>query len=135
MEVANPTYFYEAQRVDINSKGKIRARKVNYIQASAVNQLNYPLKFRPKGPFKYFHARETWRITDFLFNPMVIMMVLPLLLIMVLPKMINVGDDQTQRVRYKRTKLLNEMLEEPLQSAPPHAFPSHSISDALNCIQ
>lgn len=28
-------------------------------------------------------------MTDFLFNPMVIMMVLPLLLIMVLPKMMN----------------------------------------------
>lgn len=98
VEVTNPDYFYEPIRVDVTSKGKIRARKVNYMQANAVSQLNYPLRFKPKSPYKYFQIRETWRITDFLFNPMVLMMVLPLLLIMVLPKMINTADPETQRV-------------------------------------
>ena len=98
IEVSNPDYFYEPIRVDINSKGKIRARKVNYIQTSAVQQLSYPLKFKSKGQFKYFQMRETWKVTDFLFNPMVLMMVLPLLLIMVLPKMMNAADAETQRV-------------------------------------
>jgi len=97
IEVRNADYFYEPIRVDINSKGKIRARKANYIQSSAVQQLPYPLKLKPKGPFKYFQMRETWRVTDFLFNPMVLMMVLPLLLIMVLPKMMNAADPETQR--------------------------------------
>jgi len=97
MEISNPDYFYEPIRVDINSKGKIRARKVNYIQTSAVQQLAYPLKFKSKGPFKYFQTRETWKVTDFIFNPMVLMMVLPLLLIMVLPKMMNSADPDTQR--------------------------------------
>lgn len=98
VEVTNPDYFFEPIRVDVTSKGKIRARKVNYMQANAVNQLNYPLRFKPKSPYKYFQVRETWRVTDFLFNPMVLMMVLPLLLIMVLPKMINTADPETQRV-------------------------------------
>ena len=106
VEVSNPDYFYEPVRVDINSKGKMRARKVNYIQTSAVQQLPYPLKFKAKGPFKYFQVRETWKITDFLLNPMVIMMVLPLLFIMVLPKMIN-ADAETQRVKRKNVILLN----------------------------
>jgi hypothetical protein len=75
----------------------MRARKVNYLSASAVHQLNYPLRFRAKAPYKYFHARETWKITDFLFNPMVLMMVLPLLLLLVIPKMVNVADPETQR--------------------------------------
>ncbi|RWS23700.1 membrane protein-like protein [Leptotrombidium deliense] len=97
VEVTNPDLFYEPIRVDINSKGKIRARKVNYIQTSSVHQLPYPLKFKPKGPFKYFHIRETWKLTDFLFNPMVLMMILPLLLLLVLPKMINAADPETQR--------------------------------------
>jgi len=97
MEISNPDYFYEPIRVDINSKGKIRARKVNYIQTSAVQQLSYPLKFKSKGQFKYFQIRETWKVTDFLFNPMVLMMVLPLFLIMVLPKMMNAADADTQR--------------------------------------
>lgn len=96
VEVTNPDLFYKPTRVDINSKGKIRARKVNYIQSSAVQTIPYPLKFKPQAPFKYFQVRETWRLTDFLFNPVVIMMALPLLLILVLPKMMN--DAETQKV-------------------------------------
>lgn len=98
VEVTNPDFFYEPVRVDITSKGKIRARKVNYIQSSAVHQLNYPLRFKAKHAYKYFQVRETWKITDALFNPMVLMMVLPLLLLLVLPKMMNAADPETQRV-------------------------------------
>uniref|UniRef100_T1JYR1 ER membrane protein complex subunit 7 beta-sandwich domain-containing protein n=2 Tax=Tetranychus urticae TaxID=32264 RepID=T1JYR1_TETUR len=97
VEVNNPDLFYKPVRVDINSKGKIRARKVNYIQSSAVQQVNYPLKFKPQSFFSYFQQRETWRLTDFLFNPMVMMMILPLILIMILPKMMNAADAETQR--------------------------------------
>ncbi|CAG4947969.1 unnamed protein product [Colias eurytheme] len=89
VEIANPDYMYEPVRVEINSKGKFRARKVNYIQTSQVIQVPYPLKMKAFTKFRYFQVREQWRLTDFLFNPMVIMMVLPLLLIMILPKMMN----------------------------------------------
>lgn len=78
-------------RVEITSKGKIRARKVNYIQTSAIQQLPYPLRFKPKTAFKYFQTRENWKLTDVLFNPMVLMMVFPLLLL-VLPKMVDMED-------------------------------------------
>ena len=44
---------------------------------------------------RYFQKREEWKITDLLMNPMVLMMVLPLLLITVLPKMM--GDEETQK--------------------------------------
>lgn len=89
VEIVHPDYMYEPARVEINSKGKYRARKVNYIQTSQVIQVPYPLRMKPLSRFRYFQVREQWRLTDFLFNPMVIMMVLPLLLIMVLPKMMN----------------------------------------------
>ena len=36
VEVVNPDFFYEPVRVDINSKGKIRARKVNNVQPTQV---------------------------------------------------------------------------------------------------
>lgn len=71
VEVVNPNYAYEPVRVEINSKGKFRARKVNLIQTSQVIQVPYPLKIRPLAPFRYFQLREQWRVTDFLFNPMV----------------------------------------------------------------
>ncbi|XP_043277472.1 ER membrane protein complex subunit 7 homolog [Venturia canescens] len=95
VEVVNPNYVYEPVRVEINSKGKLRARKVNFIQTSQVIQVPYPLKLRPFTPFRYFQVREQWRVTDFLFNPMVLMMILPLLLIGVLPKMMN--DPETKK--------------------------------------
>lgn len=97
VEVSNDNFFYDPIRVDINSKGKIRARKVNYIQLTEVKQMNYPLKFKAKTPFKYFQVRESWKATDFLFNPMVLMMVLPLFFIMVLPRMINPNDLEAQK--------------------------------------
>ena len=126
IDVTNPNYLFEPVRVDITSKGKLRARKVNYIQTSAVQQLPYPLRFKPKTPFKYFQTRENWKVTDFLFNPMVIanwdknneivvcsmkinqccfvwfpdqvlMMLLPMLLILVVPKMVNVEEGQKVR--------------------------------------
>ncbi|GAB6029424.1 hypothetical protein CHUAL_005183 [Chamberlinius hualienensis] len=97
IEVTSPDYIYEPTRIEINSKGKIRARKLNLIQTSSVLQVPYPLKFKPKSKFKYFQTREQWRVTDFLFNPMVLMMVLPLLLIMVMPRLMNAADPDTQR--------------------------------------
>lgn len=63
--------MYEPIRVEINSKGKYRARKVNYIQSSQVHQIPYPLEFINYMPAKYFYTREQWKVTDFLFNSMV----------------------------------------------------------------
>ncbi|KAF7490098.1 ER membrane protein complex subunit 7 [Sarcoptes scabiei] len=97
IEVSNADYFYDSIRVDVNSRGKIRARKINYIQTTEVIQLPYPLKFKSKAPFKYFQIRESWKITDFLFNPMVLMMILPLIFIMIAPKIINPQDVETQK--------------------------------------
>jgi len=105
LEVSNPDYYYESVRVDINSKGKVRARKVNNVQPSQVNQLPYPLRLKSQGRFKYFQAREEWKITDMLMNPMVIMMVLPLLLITVLPKMMN--DPETKREMEQMQQQMN----------------------------
>lgn len=95
LEAVNSNYMYEPVRVEINSKGKFRARKVNHIQTSQVIQVPYPLRLKTLGKFRYFQVREQWKITDFLFNPMILMMVLPLLLIMVLPKMMN--DPETKK--------------------------------------
>jgi len=97
IEVANKNFIFEPVRVDVNSKGKVRARKLQLLQPSAVTQLPYPLRFRPKEPARYFQVRESCRITDFLFSPMVLMMVVPLLCIMVLPKLVDTNDPEIQR--------------------------------------
>jgi len=97
VEVANRNFIFEPFRVDITSKGKIRARKLLHLQPSSVVSVPYPLKFVSKQPAQYFRARELWRVTDLLMNPMVLMMVVPFLLIMVLPKLINTSDPEVQR--------------------------------------
>jgi len=95
VEVISPNYTYEPVRVEINSKGKLRARKVNYIQTSQVVTVPYPLKMKPLGPTRFFYTREQWRVADFLFSPMVLMMILPTLLILALPRMMN--DPETRK--------------------------------------
>lgn len=72
VEVANKDFIFEPVRVDVNSKGKMRARKLQILLPTAVHQVPYPLRFKPKEPAKYFQTRETWRVTDFIFSPMVI---------------------------------------------------------------
>jgi len=96
VEVDNPEYVYEDIRIDINSKGKHRARKNNPVQPNQVTQLPYPVKAKPLGKFRYYEKREEWKITDVLFNPMLMMMVMPLLLITVLPKMMQDPDTKKE---------------------------------------
>lgn len=63
VELINPDYFYEPVRVEINPKGKFRARKVNYVQPAQVIQVPYPLKMKPLTKYKYFQMREQWKVS------------------------------------------------------------------------
>jgi len=94
VQVMNPTFVYEPVRVDINSKGKMRARAVNNIQPSQVVQVPYPLRMKTVGGYRYFLQREQWRVTDIFMNPMVLMTVLPLALMMLLPRL---NDPETRK--------------------------------------
>ena len=49
----------------------MRARKVNLLQPTKLQTVQYPLEFRERAKASYFQQREQWRLTDFLFNPMV----------------------------------------------------------------
>ncbi|KAH8371326.1 hypothetical protein KR093_006904 [Drosophila rubida] len=111
LDVYHPDIFYEPVRVEINPKGKFRARKVNYIQPAQVVQVPYPLRMKPLMRFKYFQTREQWKITDFLFSPMVLMMALPLLLMLVLPKMINDPETKKEIENMQFSKMTNDMPE------------------------
>jgi len=73
VEVLSPNNMFEPVRVDISgrAKGKIRARKVNFLQNSAVVTVPYPLKFKSKEQAPFFEKRQPWKVTDMLFNPMV----------------------------------------------------------------
>ena len=94
----NVDFVFEPIRIDITSKGKFRARKLSLLQDSLsktstqifqpnqVNQLPYPLKMTAREATRYFRKREEWRITDMLMSPMVLMLAVPLLIMLVIPK-------------------------------------------------
>lgn len=133
VQIASAAYNFEPVRVDINSKGKMRARRVNYIRTSEVVQLPYPLQIRCSGLHSYFIQRETWGWSDFLMNPMVLMMVLPLVIILLLPKIINTNDPVMRQEMEQSMNMLNPNPELPDVSelmtkffAPPKSHGSKS---------
>ncbi|XP_058839953.1 ER membrane protein complex subunit 7 homolog [Topomyia yanbarensis] len=111
VEIINPDYYYESVRVEINPKGKFRARKLNYVQPSQVVQVPYPLKLKALMRFRYFQQREQWKITDFLFNPMVLMMILPLFIMLVLPKMMSDPETKKEMENLNLSKMTSDMPE------------------------
>lgn len=125
--------FFGKVRVEINPKGKFRARKLNYVQPAQINQIPYPLKLKALTRFQYFQTREQWRVnieniqtkyemilicnfsclqvTDFLFSPMILMMVLPLILLFILPRMMNDPETKKEMESMNLNKISSEMPE------------------------
>jgi len=96
VSVVSPLHVFEPVRVDINAKGKIRARKVNFIQPGEVTTMKYPLNFETHGIPNYFQKREVYRLTDVIMNPMFLTLLVPLALLLVLPKL-AAQDPEMQR--------------------------------------
>ncbi|VEL07612.1 unnamed protein product [Protopolystoma xenopodis] len=97
VEVVNPVFVFQPARVDINSKGKIRARRFNVLQPNAVSIIPYPLEMASIGRASYFQPREQLRTLDLLMNPTLLLMIVPFLLIMLLPKLYDANDPELQR--------------------------------------
>lgn len=95
LDIYHPDIHFQSVRVEINTSGKIRARKLSYLRPQQIQKLPYPLHLKPLGRRKYFRMREQWSITDYVLNPMVLLMVVPLMLMLLLPRLIN--DPETKR--------------------------------------
>jgi hypothetical protein len=107
VEVVSPHYIFPPVRVDITSKGKKRARKLDHIQPSVVVEEKYPLRIRAKGPAEYFKKRESWSMYDVLMNPMLLMVTLPFLMVMVLPKLMNTDDPERREEMQETMSMFN----------------------------
>ncbi|XP_072016980.1 endoplasmic reticulum membrane protein complex subunit 7-like [Amphiura filiformis] len=112
VDIANPTYVFEPARVDITTKGKMRARKVNNVQSTSVATIPYPLRFKTKLKAGYFQQREEFHVTDMFKNPMVLMMVVPLIFIVIMPKLINTQDPEIQK-EMQSMNMLNQKQDLP----------------------
>ncbi|ESO07944.1 hypothetical protein HELRODRAFT_134860, partial [Helobdella robusta] len=108
VEVVHPLFAFDSVRVEITSKAKVRARILDNIQPFQIkNVVSNPLRLRCKGRYQYFQQREQWRISDFLFNPMVLMMFLPLLMMFLLPKLMNSQDPEIQKEMQQSMNWMN----------------------------
>lgn len=112
MSVVSPLHVFEPVRVDINAKGKIRARKVNFIQPGEVVTMKYPLNFETHGVPNYFQKREVYRLTDVIMNPMFLTLLVPLALLLILPKIAS-QDPEMQRDLQQASNFLQPNLNTP----------------------
>ncbi|EDW03543.1 GH11292 [Drosophila grimshawi] len=87
--------FFQPIRVEIARNGNIRARQLSHIKPSHVIKLPYPLLLKPLERRKYFRTREQWNLLDYVLNPMVLLMVVPLLMMLLLSRLIT--DPETKR--------------------------------------
>jgi len=92
-----PWQSYEPVRVEISSKGSIRARVLDLLKPSSVKMVKYPLEFQPIGTPNYFQKRETFRIIDILKSPYVLTMALPVVLMMVMSRVANTDDPELKK--------------------------------------
>ncbi|XP_034473884.1 ER membrane protein complex subunit 7 homolog [Drosophila innubila] len=95
LEAQHPDIYFQPVLVDISYKGNFRARKLSHIRPNQVVKLPYPLYLKPIRRHRYFRIREQWNIMDYVLNPMVLLMVVPLVLMLLLPRLIN--DPETKR--------------------------------------
>ena len=104
--------MFEPVRVDINAKGKIRARKVNFIQPGEVVTMKYPLNFETHGIPNYFQKREVYRLTDVIMNPMFLTLLIPLAVLLILPKL-AAQDPEMQRDFQQASSFLQPSMNTP----------------------
>jgi hypothetical protein len=61
--------------------------------------MKYPLHFETYIVPNYFEKREVFRLTDFIFNPMFLTLVLPIVLLIFLPRLAPQGPDMQDAIQ------------------------------------
>lgn len=85
-------------RVDVNSKGSMRARELDRIDPHKIEKLPYPIQLRFMGIPQFFHKRQKIDIIGMVMgNPMILMMGVSFLLMMILPKMTDMNDPEMKK--------------------------------------
>ncbi|SPP89534.1 blast:ER membrane protein complex subunit 7 homolog [Drosophila guanche] len=129
VEVYHPDIYFRPVRVEINAKGKYRVRALSYVEPGTISQIAYPLRLPAAKRRKYFTEREQWRFVDFILNPMFLIMLAPVLMLMIVPRIIR--DPQTKRelenLQFPKVPNnlpdLSDMLTSLLSAKPPTPIP------------
>jgi len=93
----HPEMAFKPIRVDVNSKGSKRVRVADFITPSKVDQLSYPLKFQISHKPQWFQQRQQINIVGAIMaNPMILLMGFSFVLMLVLPKMVDMNDPEVK---------------------------------------
>jgi len=74
--------------------------------------MKYPLNFETHGIPNYFQKREVYRLTDVIMNPMFLTLLVPLALLLILPKL-TAQDPEMQRDLQQASNFLQPNLNTP----------------------
>jgi len=74
--------------------------------------MKYPLNFETHGIPNYFQKREVYRLTDVIMNPMFLTLLVPLALLLILPKIAS-QDPDMQRDLQQASNFLQPNLNTP----------------------
>lgn len=85
---------------------------MNFIQPGEVVTMKYPLNFETHGIPNYFQKREVYRLTDVIMNPMFLTLLIPLALLLILPKIAS-QDPEMQRDLQQASNFLQPSINTP----------------------
>merc|ERR1711868_48915 len=108
LKVKSPKLTYPPLRIDVNTQGKIRARKLNILTLKDVDIITYPLELDPIGITPYFQKREQFSVLDTLKSPMVLFMLLPMVVLFLLPKLLDMQDPELKKEMEEQMKTMNK---------------------------
>ncbi|XP_060084489.1 ER membrane protein complex subunit 7-like [Ylistrum balloti] len=89
VEVTHSLYEFCSARVYIYRDGRKRASKVDYVQPNHIRQIEYPLVFRMVNKSRFFQERSSLKLDDIINNPMVVTVLLPLMILLLFPKILS----------------------------------------------
>lgn len=93
----HPELAFKPIRVDVNSKGSRRVRVADFVTPSKIDQLSYPLKFQISHKPQWFQQRQQINIVGAVMaNPMILLMGFSFILMLVLPKMVDLNDPEVK---------------------------------------
>jgi len=108
LKVKSPKLTYPPLRIDVNTQGKIRARKLNILTLKDVDIITYPLELDPIGITPYFQKREQFSVLDTLKSPMVLFMLLPMVVLFLLPKLLDMQDPELKKEMEEQMKTMHK---------------------------
>ncbi|KAL7669818.1 hypothetical protein ACOME3_004764 [Neoechinorhynchus agilis] len=101
VRLMHPDVHFQPIRVDISTRGKYRVRRANILQQDLYGgdlNLPYPVVFDFKSAQLIQYEQKPlnrFALREILMNPMVLMMVVPVIILVLLPKLIE-GDPQVK---------------------------------------